>query len=371
MRHLFLDNQLGLCSTAALLNVDVVNSDFFVSPIDASNSLCPSCRTILEATFNPSGIFRSNSGRAVIPKSLCSASSGTQNRNFKGIVKSAASVTALCLYLTPANAAHIAKDARIPGIVFLVPQSDDANSHLGRRDTSTHDPHDARWRGMVIGSTIGGTAGAVILGIGIYLLFRARRKQRVLRSESQPMQMEPVRSSRARSLNITQVPRARPPPRTQAQDTSGPPSSWAAKTRRTPSLASLELQPRLLHPRDISRATHIRASTGSQFTEHFEPVFGGHRRPSGGMCADSNQSPNTIIHHSQEGTDPQGSGQHGDPNAPSASSHEEALERSERPRSDSQMTATLPPGAAAPVESVGNYTPPEAAVTQSSRIQLS
>ncbi|CEL62000.1 hypothetical protein RSOLAG1IB_04751 [Rhizoctonia solani AG-1 IB] len=353
-----------------LERIGIVGRDFFVSPVTAPNLVYSGGGTIFGATFNPGDSSPSNSGRAVIPKSLCSSPSGLRNRNFKGVIKSAASATALCLCLTPANAAHIAKDTQIPGIVYLIPQPD-PNSHLARRDTSTHDPRDGRWRGMVIGSTIGSTAGAVILGIGIYLLFRARRKRHISQSEPQPIEMEPARSSRAMSPNIAQVPRARPPPRAQVQDTSAPPSSRVAKTPRTPSLASLELQPRLLHPHDINRATHIRASTGSQFTEHFDPVFRAHRRLSEGMPSESSQSPSAAAHHPREGADPQSSGQHRNPNVPSISIYEEPLERSERPGSSLQMTAVLPPGAAAPVESVGNYMPPEATGSQNGRIQLS
>ncbi|KAF8677423.1 hypothetical protein RHS04_05949 [Rhizoctonia solani] len=324
-----------------------------------------------EPTFSPGGIFPSDSVLGVIPKSLCSASSGTPNYNLKGIVKSAVSIATLCLYLAPANAAHLPKDDHIPSIVYILPQPYDANSRLGRRDTSTHDSRGARWKGMVIGASVGSTAGAVILGIGIYLLYRAHRKRRISPSESLPIEMQPARSPRPRPSNATQVLHTRPPPRTQAQEAPGPPSSWASKAPQTPSLASLELQPRLLHPRDISRATHIRASTGSQFTEHFEPVIRAYRRLSGGISADRSQSPSITTHQFQEGTDPQGSSQHRDPNAPSTSTHEEASEQSEHTRRDSQMTVTLPPGAAAPVESVGNYIPPEATIAQNGRIQLS
>ncbi|CAE6487652.1 unnamed protein product [Rhizoctonia solani] len=348
-----------------------VTCNFSMFPVGSPNSLCPICRTMPEPTFNPGGIFPSDSVLGVIPKSLCSAPSGTPNYNLKGIVKSAVSIATLCLYLAPANAAHLPKDDHIPSIVYILPQPYDANSRLDRRDTSTHDSRGARWKGMVIGASVGSTAGAVILGIGIYLLYRAHRKRRISPSESLPIEMQPARSPRPRPSNVTQVLHTRPPPRTQAQEAPGPPSSWASKAPQTPSLASLELQPRLLHPRDISRATHIRASTGSQFTEHFEPVIRAYRRLSGGISADRSQSPSITTHQFQEGTDPQGSSQHRDPNAPSTSTHEEASEQSEHTRRDSQMTVTLPPGAAAPVESVGNYIPPEATIAQNGRIQLS
>ncbi|QRW16952.1 hypothetical protein RhiXN_04954 [Rhizoctonia solani] len=321
-----------------VVNAGAVTCNFSMFPVGSPNSLCPICRTMPEPTFSPGGIFPSDSVLGVIPKSLCSASSGTPNYNLKGIVKSAPY---------------------------------DANSRLDRRDTSTHDSRGARWKGMVIGASVGSTAGAVILGIGIYLLYRAHRKRRISPSESLPIEMQPARSPRPRPSNVTQVLHTRPPPRTQAQEAPGPPSSWASKAPQTPSLASLELQPRLLHPRDISRATHIRASTGSQFTEHFEPVIRAYRRLSGGISADRSQSPSITTHQFQEGTDPQGSSQHRDPNAPSTSTHEEASEQSEHTRRDSQMTVTLPPGAAAPVESVGNYIPPEATIAQNGRIQLS
>ncbi|KDN47063.1 hypothetical protein RSAG8_03840, partial [Rhizoctonia solani AG-8 WAC10335] len=86
---------------------------------------------------------------------------------------------------------------------------------------------------------------------------------------------------------------------------------------------------------------------------------------------DNSQSPSTATRHFQGSADPQGSGERAEPNTISTSTPEQLHELSGRPRSDSQMTAPLPPGAAAPVESVGNYSPPEASNTQSPRIQLS
>ncbi|CAE7092379.1 unnamed protein product [Rhizoctonia solani] len=350
-----------------LLGVSTADCHFPVPPSGA----CP-CRATLGATFKLGVICPSKPAHTVIPNSSCRTPSGMRNRNLSGFTGSAAGLITLCLCFVPTSAAYIAESVQIRDVVHLIPHAGSGGLHLVRRATSTHD---ASWRSMVIGGTIGSTAGAAILGIGIYLLFRARRKRRTAdlsRSESEPIEMQPTRSSRARSSNVTQVPRSRPPPRAPAHDTSGGPSSWAAKTPRTPSLASLELQPRLLHPRDISRATHIRASTGSQFTEHFEPVLGGHRRFSGGPSAgDNGQSPGAETRRFQGSADLQGSAEHADPGPISTSTPEQLQERFGRPRSDSQMTAPLPPGAAAPVESVGNYTPPEASNIQPPRIQLS
>ncbi|CUA70691.1 hypothetical protein RSOLAG22IIIB_04287 [Rhizoctonia solani] len=351
-----------------LLCADIAGCDL-VSPNGAS--LRSSCRTALGGTFKLGIICPSKPAHAAIPKSSCCTLSGARNRHLSSFVESATGLITLCLCFIPTSAAPIAELVQIPDLVYLIRQPDGHNLHLLRRATSTHD---ARWRAMVIGGTIGSTAGAAILGIGIYLLFRARRRRTadLSRSESQPIEMQPTRSFRARTSNLTQVPRSRPPPRAQTHDTSGGPSSWVAKTPCTPSLASLELQPRLSHPRDINRATHIRASTGSQFTEHFEPVLGSHRRFSGGpSTGDNSQSPGTTTHHLQGSTDPQGSGERTETPIINTSIPEQLHERFGRPRSESQLTAPLPPGAAAPVESVGNYTPPEASTTPHSRIQLS
>ncbi|KAH7335470.1 hypothetical protein B0J17DRAFT_708151 [Rhizoctonia solani] len=354
-----------------LLSIAVVSCNFFVLSDGASGLLCSACRTNLQAKFKLGIISPSKPAHAVIPKSSCRTPSGTQNHNLNSFAESAAGLIILCLCFIPASAAHIAEPAQIPDVVYLIPQSDDGGLHLGKRDLSTHD---AQWRAMVIGSTIGSTAGAVILGIGIYLLFRARHRRRttdLTRSESQPIEMQPT-GSRAMPSNSTRAPRSRPPPRAPVQETSGGPSSWMAKTPRTSSLTSLELQPRLFHPRDISHATHIRASTGSQFTEHFEPVLRAQRRLSGGVITeDACQPPGKATQHFHTSADPQGSGEPVEPDIINTSTPEQLREQSERPRSNSQMTTPLPPGAAAPVESVGNYMPPEASNTPNSRIQLS
>ncbi|CAE6395522.1 unnamed protein product [Rhizoctonia solani] len=361
----FVRGQLPRSMPNGLLCIDVAGCDL------VSASLRSSCHTALGGTFKLGIICPSKPAHAVIPKSSCCTLSGARNRHLSSFVESATGLITLCLCFIPTSAAPIAELVQIPDLVYLIRQPGGHNLHLLRRATSIHD---ARWRAMVIGGTIGSTAGAAILGIGIYLLFRARRRRTTdhSRSGSQPIEMQPTRSFRARTSNLTQVPRSRPPARAQTHDTSGGPSSWVAKTPRTPSLASLELQPRLSHPRDINRATHIRASTGSQFTEHFEPVLGSHRRFSGGpSTGDNSQSPGTTTHHLQGSTDPQGSGERTEPPIINTSIPEQLHERFGRPRSESQLTAPLPPGAAAPVESVGNYTPPEASTTPHSRIQLS
>ncbi|KAL5633390.1 hypothetical protein ACGC1H_003776 [Rhizoctonia solani] len=351
------------------LSVDTTGCNFFVPSNGAS--LCPSCCT-LGATFKLGVICPSKPAHALIPKSSCHTLSGTRDRNLGGFAQLAAGLATLCLCFIPTSATHIAESVQIPDVVHLIRQSDRGNLHLVRRATSAHD---ARWRAMVIGGTIGSTAGAAILGIGIYLLFRARRKRRTTdasQPESEPIEMYPTRFSRARSSSITQVPRSRPPPQTQAHDASGGPGSWVGKTPRTPSLASLEIQPKLLHPHDINRATHIRASTGSQFTEHFEPVLGSHRQfPGGPSTGDNSQSPGTTSRYFQESAGPQGSGERAQPNTTSTSTPEQLNDHIGRARSNSQMTAPLPPGAAAPVESVGSYIPPEASNTPTPRIQLS
>ncbi|KAJ1306620.1 hypothetical protein OPQ81_007617 [Rhizoctonia solani] len=353
------------------LDKGVVGCNFSAHSNSPSSSLC-SCRlTALGDTFKLAVPSSSKPAHPVATKSSCSTLPGTRNRNLNNFAESAAGLITLCLCFTPTNAMPIAETVQKLDAFYLIPQSSSGGLHLSRRDAPTHD---ANWRAMVIGSTIGSTAGAVILGIGIYLLFRARRKRRSAdpsRSESQPIEMQPT-IARARSSNTTQMPRSRPLPRAHPHDTSAGPSSWVAKTPRTPSIASLELQPRLLHPRDISRATHIRASTGSQFTEHFEPVMGAHRRPLGGLSpGDHDQSPVTTSHDFQRSADPQGSNQRPEPNTMGTDTPIQTPQQSKRPRTDSQMTAPLPPGAAAPVESIGSYSPPEASNAPNTPIRLS
>lgn len=204
------------------------------------------------------------------------------------------------------------------------------------------------------------------MGIGIYLLIRARRKQRTANIlpgiESQPTELQAPRSSPLANLN--HGPRSRSP---LPRDAPIPSSEATPPTSSRP-------QQTLLHPLDIGHASHIRASTGSQFTEHFDDVRSMRAHPS--ETAANNQSlppipfQPTASTSSQRGGEPTTSIQHG---ASTTQFPTTPLNTSDMASSSgaTNVSPSLPPGAAAPVSSVGTFSPVERSSTSNGRIQLS
>lgn len=303
--------------------------------------------------------------QTLIPKSACNTASGTQNHNLSCCINSGGTTT-----LANSNLLRIlAEDGQISGRACIAPQYFNSGpAHLVRRHGSIS--ADARWRTVVIGGAIGGAAGAVILGLGIYLLFRVRRKQRATdtlpRIESQPTELQAPRS-RSSPPAINHDTRSKSP---QPRDAPIPSTSGVSETIDRPT--SSRPQQRLLHPLDISHASHIRASTGSQFMEHFDDVRAMRTHPSE---AAGNQSLPPVPLYPTAST----SSQQGGESIPSIQPGASIARFSAAPLSSSDITQSpsttytpsLPPGAAAPVSSVGAYSPVEGSSASNGRIQLS
>lgn len=242
---------------------------------------------------------------------------------------------------------------------------------------------DARRRAIIIGGTIGSTASAVILAIGIYLLFHARRKQRTVgtlpRTESQPIEIQPPELSASNNNRITRsIPSARAP-----VHGSVPPSSWGSKVVPAPTSSGIQLAP--LCPRDLGYAGHARASTGSQFLEHFEDV-----QDDQGDSQIPEETPVAVAGPSRIPISPraQDSQHSGDPTSPiqagASATHSSPVSAEtsgtgqppfQQRRDDSPKTSDAgtrsSSGAMTPVGSIEDHSPPATSMVQNDRAQLS
>ncbi|KAG8718735.1 hypothetical protein FRC08_004539 [Ceratobasidium sp. 394] len=224
------------------------------------------------------------------------------------------------------------------------------------------------WRGAVIGGTIGGVTGAALLVVGAFFLFRfcrgagaRQRGDRAARSleSAQPTELQP-----RQQLDRSAKPHPSPPP-SHSPDISIPLQPAAAPVdAETAPTAGPSSRPQLPPHLGLHRTDReVRASTGSQFTEHFGDI-----------------APE-YIHNSKSRTPLAGKPLPHIPFYPPPPSTSGQAEGSSRPepqlsfvpfdahaqrqgagssrKSSTSPKNSLPPGAASPVESVGSYKPAE------------
>ncbi|KAG9128545.1 hypothetical protein FRC07_003434 [Ceratobasidium sp. 392] len=227
-------------------------------------------------------------------------------------------------------------------------------------------------RGAVIGGTIGGVAGAALLAVGAYLLFRLARRGRgrnvqerggIEFAEPRPRQPQP----RSAKPSI-----ASPPPPLPSvpysPDTSIPLQPSTKTTEDEPPIAGPSSQPQLPSQRHLQRVEReVRTSSGSQFTEHFGDVAPEYVRTSRPRSPLGDKPLPHIPFHPPPPSAASGSSQVEQPAELSfvpfdthAQQRKGTGSTSSSKRKDSTSPKnSLPPGAASPVESVGSYKPAE------------
>ncbi|KAG8701939.1 hypothetical protein FRC09_005040 [Ceratobasidium sp. 395] len=244
---------------------------------------------------------------------------------------------------------------------------------------------DAHWRGMVIGSTVGGVAGAALLAVGAYLVFRISRASRnrgherggvefVQPVEPQPQPRQPlVRSAKPhRSLPPHPAPTRPGSSSARSHDTSIPLQAAAVPSDAKTAAAETAVDAPIAGPssrRQLPSHRHlqgseIRTSTGSQFTEHFGDIAPEYVR---GPRARSPLGDKPLPHiplHPTSSSQAEGSSRVDDPHLSfvpfDAHAQRQGTGSSSSQRKDSiSPKNSLPPGAASPVESVGSYKPAE------------
>lgn len=235
---------------------------------------------------------------------------------------------------------------------------------------------DAHWRGVIIGATIGGVAGAACLAFGVYQLLRIRRKRNSIPPSAEFYQSTELQPPRARSGGTRQLPHPIPAPAPVRAHSPVAPVAFPVDIATRVAPASVHTRrasytPSPLRFQAAPYASESRASTGSQFMEHFgdaptDSQRGGTSRARSPLIDKPlprvPQDP-AIPESPREGSVRTVQLQEGAPQLELTFSPFDAsgLIRSASQSGGHSRTTThsLPPGAASPVSSVGGYKPAE------------